>query len=169
MNARTTLVLGALLGALGVALGAYHAHGLEGWLTRVAPPDQVAPRLARAHTAVVYQLFHALALVAVAALAFQRPSRALRVSALLFVVGTGLFSGGLYLLAFSGRVGHWAIVPSGGLCLIAGWVALALHGVWRAPPPAPPDGRTAPRLPGTAPSAALDDRLDAEGSIPLRK
>jgi uncharacterized membrane protein YgdD (TMEM256/DUF423 family) len=140
MNARAALVMGGILGALGVALGAYHAHGLEAFLQRVAAPEQVGPRMARAHTAVLFQLFHALALVALAAVAFQRPSRLLAAAAWLFSLGIALFSGGLYLEVFTGTFGHWAIVPAGGLAWIAGWVLLAAHGLtsWRGSMPGGP-------------------------------
>ena len=124
MTPRRPLLLAAVLGASGVALGAYRAHGLDRWLERVAPPEDVAKRLEHAQTAVTYQLFHALALLALAALLAQRPSRALRAAVGLFTLGVVLFSGGLYLNVFAGTLGHWAIVPSGGLCLIAGWVAV---------------------------------------------
>lgn len=133
MNARLAILLGGIFGALGVAVGAYHAHGLEQFLEQVAVADQVAPRMDRAATAVKYQMFHAVALVAVAAVAAQRPSKCLVIATLLFTAGIILFSGGLYLDVFTGEFFHWAIVPSGGLALIVGWVFVAIHGCccWR--------------------------------------
>jgi uncharacterized membrane protein YgdD (TMEM256/DUF423 family) len=115
-------------------VGAYHAHGLQSYLQQVAVADQVAGRMERAHTAVVFQLFHALALVAIAGVAAQRPSKCLVIATLLFAAGIVLFSGGLYLDVFTGEFYHWAIVPSGGLALIGGWVFLAIHGCccWRS-------------------------------------
>jgi uncharacterized membrane protein YgdD (TMEM256/DUF423 family) len=72
-------------------------------------------------------MIHALALVAVGGLTAARFSRCCGAAILLFVAGTLLFSGGLAVHALTGRIGHWAIVPGGGLLLILGWIALAAH------------------------------------------
>lgn len=106
--------IGAALGALGVALGAFGAHGLE---ARVTDPAQ----LEWWHTAARYHLLHAVALLGVAA----HPARP-RVAGWLFVAGIAIFSGSLYVMALTGLRWLGAITPIGGVCLIAGWVALAL-------------------------------------------
>ena len=103
---------GAILGALGVLLGACGAHGLE----KIASPEG----LDRWDTAAQYQLIHALALLGVAAPP-GRPQWAGR----LFVVGVLLFSGSLYLYVLTGVSRLGMITPLGGLSLIAGWIALA--------------------------------------------
>jgi uncharacterized membrane protein YgdD (TMEM256/DUF423 family) len=95
-----------ILGATGVAAGAYGAHALS---------QQLSPYLLNVfQTAVLYQLIHAVALLGVVALLGQSvTSKALLVSASLMVVGTVLFSGSLYLLTLSSwRVG--LITPLGG-------------------------------------------------------
>jgi uncharacterized membrane protein YgdD (TMEM256/DUF423 family) len=76
------------------------------------------------HTAVEYQFWHALALLAVGGLSPVRGTRLLRACAVAFCVGTALFCGSLYALAFGAP--HWlgAITPLGGLSLIVGWVLL---------------------------------------------
>lgn len=126
MLPRLCVILGGILGASGVGLGAYQAHGLEKYLARQdLEPAVRARRLDNCGTAAKYQLFHAVALVALAALARQAPSRSLTIVASLFVVGVAAFSGGLYLIVFTGHALHWAIVPAGGILLIAGWLALA--------------------------------------------
>lgn len=126
MLPRLCLILGGILGASGVGLGAYQAHGLEKYLARqTLEPAVAARRLENCATAVKYQLFHAVTLVALAALARQTPSRSLTVAASLFVAGIAAFSGGLYLIVFTGHAVHWSIVPAGGVMLIAGWIALA--------------------------------------------
>jgi len=131
---RFVLLLAGLLGASGVGLGAYQAHGLEKLLTRrELAPELIERRLDNCDTAAKYQLFHALALVGVATLATRQPSRWLKVSASLFTAGVAGFSGGLYLIVFAGTAVHWAIVPAGGLLLILGWLALAIAAVRGCP------------------------------------
>ncbi|MFO0903870.1 MAG: DUF423 domain-containing protein [Pirellulales bacterium] len=126
MFPRLCLVLAALLGASGVGLGAYHAHGLEKFLDRQAlEPAVKQKRLDNCGTAVKYQLYHAVALIGLAAFAQRQTSRALQATAALWLLGVAGFSGGLYLMVFTGRIGHWSIVPAGGVALIAGWLALA--------------------------------------------
>ena len=118
MTARLALVLGALLAFAAVALGAFGAHALKG---RIA-----ADALSIWQTAVNYHAWHALGLVATAALMFQLPDlRALGIGAGLFVVGIVLFSGSLYALALGAPSGVGMITPFGGIAFIAGWIALA--------------------------------------------
>ena len=111
-------VIGALFGALGVALGAFGAHGLKG---RVE-----ASSIDVWQTAASYQMWHALALIAVAWVMSQAPSTAARVSGVAFSVGVVLFSGSLYVLVLSGQKWLGAITPLGGLAFIVGWVSLAV-------------------------------------------
>ncbi len=109
----------AVLGALGVALGAFGAHGLRG---------RVSPHLLEVYeTAVRYHLVHALALLATgvwAGRASPLPA-GLMASAVCFAAGIALFSGSLYVLVLTGRGWLGAITPLGGLSLIAGWLLLA--------------------------------------------
>lgn len=105
----------AALGAAGVALGAFGAHALR---ARLAPE-----LLAAWQTGVLYHLLHSVALLALGLYA-QASGRAVTLPAALFAAGIVLFSGSLYLLTALGQ--RWAgpITPIGGLCLIAGWLAL---------------------------------------------
>ncbi len=126
MNARIWMVCGAVLAALGVGLGAYHAHGLQAWLQQTgAEPEQVVRRLQHADVAVRYQLYHALGLLILGQLLLAITSRILTAACILLTVGIVLFSGGLYVMVFAGTVIHWAIVPSGGVLLIVGWIVAA--------------------------------------------
>jgi uncharacterized membrane protein YgdD (TMEM256/DUF423 family) len=118
---RTFLALGAVSGALAVVAGAFGAHGLRGSLS----PDL----LAVFETAARYHMYHALALIAVAAIATRLPGRRADAAGWLFVAGTVVFSGSLYLLALGGPRWLGAITPLGGLCFIVGWVALAWSAV----------------------------------------
>jgi uncharacterized membrane protein YgdD (TMEM256/DUF423 family) len=119
---RTFFVIGAVFGALGVAAGAFGAHGLKGRLT----PEM----LAVFETGVRYQLVHALGLLAVGWAAGHWRSRAVRAAGWLFVVGVFLFSGSLYVLCLTGVRALGAVTPFGGAAFIAGWLLLA-WGAWR--------------------------------------
>ena len=100
--------LGAALALFGVALGAFGAHSLE---------DVLSPaRLATFETAVRYQMYHALALVALGAL----PERAWRAAPFLFW-GSVVFSGTLYLLIATDISWLGAVTPIGGVLQIVGW------------------------------------------------
>lgn len=120
MSGATWLRLGAILGGLAVAGGAFAAHGLEKQLDERG--------LALFETAARYQMYHALALVAVGLLAGAgRSGRASDVAGWCFLLGVLLFSGSLYALALSGVRGLGAITPIGGVLFLVGWAALAFH------------------------------------------
>ena len=108
---------GALLCGLGVALGAFGAHGLRERLT----PEM----LATFETGVRYHFIHALGLFAVAWAATRWPGALVGAAGWLFVAGIVIFSGSLYLLSISGIRWLGAITLIGGVCMIAGWVLLA--------------------------------------------
>jgi len=109
---------GALSGAISVAAGAFGAHALRG---------KGEPRLLEVfETAARYQMYHALALVAVGLIASRWPSGLLNTAGWLFVAGTLFFSGSLYAMTFTGVRALGAITPIGGVCFIAGWICLAV-------------------------------------------
>ncbi|TAJ07454.1 MAG: DUF423 domain-containing protein [Nitrospirae bacterium] len=120
------LLLGAALGALGVAAGAFGAHALKA----VLPTEMQAVF----ETAVRYQMYHALTLLLTGMLLERRGPeaqagwRCLRLAGWLFLAGILLFSGSLYALALSGLRWLGAITPVGGVCFIAGWGCLAWGG-----------------------------------------
>jgi uncharacterized membrane protein YgdD (TMEM256/DUF423 family) len=114
---RTFLLLGALSGAISVAAGAFGAHGLKARLS----PDM----LAVFETGARYQMFHALALLGTAWATERHPGGASTAAGWLFVAGTVIFSGSLYVLTLTGIRALGAITPFGGVALIAGWLALA--------------------------------------------
>src|SRR3954471_8705543 len=115
---RTFLLAGAVAGLIAVAFGAFGAHGLRGRLT----PEM----LAVFETGVRYQMYHALALLLVAALAARTPGTAIAAAGWLFIAGIVLFSGSLYLLAVTGVTILGAITPIGGVAVSAGWGALVV-------------------------------------------
>jgi uncharacterized membrane protein YgdD (TMEM256/DUF423 family) len=109
------LAAAAALGALGVGLGAFGAHGL-----RALVPER---DLATWETAVLYHQLHALALLALA-LFGAATRRDVRLPAILFALGIALFSGSLYGLVLGGARWLGAVTPFGGLCFVVGWLAL---------------------------------------------
>lgn len=120
------VVVSAVLGGLGVALGAFGAHGLRLWL-----PLQ---KMTIFETAVRYHIFHALALLGVAVLMGVYPGhfRGLRRVAVTFTAGVVLFSGGLYGTALSDFLPFRYVVPVGGVMIVLGWGLLA-YTFWRGP------------------------------------
>jgi uncharacterized membrane protein YgdD (TMEM256/DUF423 family) len=120
---RLFFALGSLSAFLAVALGAFGAHALKARL----PADL----LAVFETGVRYQMAHALALLAVAWACTRWPGSAVNASGWLFVIGTVLFSGSLYVLALTGIRGLGAVTPLGGVAWLAAWLCLA-WAAWRA-------------------------------------
>lgn len=115
---RTFALVGAISAFLAVAAGAFGAHTLRARIT----PDL----LAVFETAVRYQMYHALALFAVAWATNHWPGSPVRVAGWLFIGGTVLFSGSLYLLSLTGTRWLGAITPFGGLLFLCGWASLAI-------------------------------------------
>ena len=112
---RPILVSGALLAAAGVALGAFGAHALQGMLG--------SAQAGWWQTAVQYQMWHAIALVALGA----TPLRRIALPAVILGAGTLIFSGSLYLMALTDLRALGMVTPVGGLLMILGWLLLA----WR--------------------------------------
>jgi uncharacterized membrane protein YgdD (TMEM256/DUF423 family) len=120
---QTFLTIGAAFGFVGVALGAFAAHGLKSRLE----PDM----LAVFEVGVRYQMYHAFALFAAAWMASKYSGRLPTASGWLFVVGVIVFSGSLYVLSLTGVRWLGAITPIGGVALLAGWALLAAAAVKR--------------------------------------
>jgi uncharacterized membrane protein YgdD (TMEM256/DUF423 family) len=119
---RLFVVLGSTSALLGVALGAFGAHVLKG---------RLAPEMLDAfEVGARYHMYHALDLLGVAWAGTRWPGAAVTAAGWLFVVGTVLFSGSLYLLALTGHRWLGAVTPLGGVAFLLGWLALA-RGAWR--------------------------------------
>jgi uncharacterized membrane protein YgdD (TMEM256/DUF423 family) len=117
-DARRLARLAALLLALATLIGALGAHALKGRLD--------ADRYQVLQTALQYQFFHALGLLALAVLLDRLPSPALRGAGWLLFTGVLLFSGSLYLLLAGAPRIIGVLTPIGGLALIIGWCTVAL-------------------------------------------
>lgn len=118
MRATTFIWLGGLLAASAVGLGAMGAHALKARLT----PEQ----LATFHTAVQYQMLHAIGLVLVGLLILHHPSRLFDFAGWAMLLGIALFSGFLYAWLATGRRLFVYPVPVGGTAFILGWLLLAI-------------------------------------------
>lgn len=118
------LTAGALSGLIAVALGAFGAHGLANKVT--------ADQLNAFEVGARYQMYHALALLAVAWLASREPSSLVSAAGAAFIIGTLLFSGSLYVLGLTGSRALVLVTPIGGLSFMIGWVCLLVAGL-RAP------------------------------------
>jgi uncharacterized membrane protein YgdD (TMEM256/DUF423 family) len=112
--------IGAVSAMISVAAGAFGAHALR---ARLSPEY-----LATFETAARYQMYHALGLFAVAWAVARWPGGLSQWAGWLFVVGTVLFSGSLYILALTGIRWWGAVTPLGGVAFLAGWLCLA--GSW---------------------------------------
>ena len=122
---RNILISGAIVALLGVATGAFGAHGLRPLLS-----DHM---LNVFETGVRYHLFHALGMLGAGLSLAYAPIRYFKVAAWTFALGIVLFSGSLYALSISGVRALGIITPFGGLCFIVGWGLLA-WGYWKGFP-----------------------------------
>lgn len=113
-------MLGAGLMFLGVAAGAFGAHGLSGYFARFPELEGTF------ETAVRYHIYHALALFAVAWAAARWPGALTTWAGYLLLIGVVIFSGSLYLLVMTRLRWLGAITPIGGVAFLAGWVCLLL-------------------------------------------
>ena len=131
MTPNGIVALGAVLGGVAVAVGAFGAHGLQG---------RVSPEMLNVfEVGVRYQMYHALALVLLGLFAGRGPSPApievppgVGPAAWLFLVGIVLFSGSLYALVLTGTRWLGAITPLGGVAFLAGWAMFARAALLRS-------------------------------------
>ncbi|MGA7838966.1 MAG: DUF423 domain-containing protein [Ignavibacteriaceae bacterium] len=116
-NNKTWIIAGGILGFLGVALGAFGAHGLKDYLT---------PEMLEVYkTGVLYQLVHSVVILSIG---FYGDNN-FRIAALFFTLGVILFSFSLYLYALTYTVAFAIITPFGGVCLLIGWIMIVVKAV----------------------------------------
>jgi uncharacterized membrane protein YgdD (TMEM256/DUF423 family) len=114
---KSFFILGAVSAFVGVAAGAFGAHGLKSRLD--------AEMLNTFEVGARYQMYHAFALFVAAWAQASWPGSAAKWAGWLFVAGTLLFSGSLYVLSLTGLRWLGAVTPLGGLAFLLGWVCLA--------------------------------------------
>ena len=125
---KTFLFLAAIIGGLGVIIGAFGAHGLK---------DLIDEESLRTYeTGVRFQFYHVFALIACSLLYAAKPSKIIRVSCWLCFFGIIAFSGSIYLLATSSLTGIptsilGPITPLGGLLVLAAWVLMSIYALMR--------------------------------------
>jgi uncharacterized membrane protein YgdD (TMEM256/DUF423 family) len=117
---KTFLLVGAAAGFLAVGFGAFGAHALRGRLS----PEM----LAVFETGVRYQMYHALAILAVGLMMARTGGWLFSTAGWLFTAGIAFFSGSLYLLALTGTTTFGAVTPIGGILFLAGWGCLIVAG-----------------------------------------
>lgn len=117
MHQSKFITLGCISAAVGVAAGAFGAHGLKNLL--------IPEMLAIYETAVRYQMYHAFGLIVVGFVEAQFRNAKIRLAGWSFVAGTILFSGSLYALTLTNMRWLGAVTPIGGVAFIAGWLLLA--------------------------------------------
>jgi len=116
---KTYIIIGALLSALGIALGAFGSHSLK---TKLNPDELVVYDIATR-----YLMYHALGIISLGILAYNVPESVVKVSAILMLIGIVLFSGSLYLISIKGYTKLGVITPLGGTAFIVSWVLLAIN------------------------------------------
>ena len=114
------LIIGSILGALAVALGAFGAHGLEATL-------EANGRVDTFETAVQYHMFHTLAILMVGILMQQKTHQLLKLVSFLSLMGILIFSGSQYVLSITNLSVLGAITPLGGVSFIGGWILLIVY------------------------------------------
>ena len=105
---------GAILGLLGVAIGAFGAHAFAKML-------EASGRTATFETAVKYQFYHALVLILIGLLFKEIPTKWMTYSGYAVLIGVLIFSGSLYTICFTGIKAFGAVAPIGGTLIIVGW------------------------------------------------
>jgi uncharacterized membrane protein YgdD (TMEM256/DUF423 family) len=117
VKTKNILMLAAFFAMTSVAIGAFAAHGLKHVMQ--------AKQLQWIETASTYQMYHALALLAVAVLIMKvGQSKQLLLVCYSFVLGVMLFSGSLYALAITQINSFVYLTPVGGICFLIGWLVL---------------------------------------------
>ena len=125
-TSRALILAGGILGLMGVVAGAMGVHALRVVLD--------AKALSTFETGVRFQMYHALALLAVGTLAGRWKTGFVKLSGVLFTAGVVLFSGSLYILAITGIGVFGAIAPLGGLSLMAAWTSLIVGAIRQREP-----------------------------------
>lgn len=111
------LLTASAFGALSVMIGAFGAHALRATL-------EAQGRLETFETAVKYQFYHTLALLAIGLLMYKISDKLLGYAGYSMIGGVIIFSGSLYILCLSGIRWLGAITPIGGVLIIVGWALL---------------------------------------------
>ena len=111
------IVIGSLMIALTVMVGAFGAHGLKNNFS--------IDSIKTFEKGVQYQAYHSLGLIIIGLLGFNFPHHLLWIPAMLFIFGIILFSGSLYVLVLSNMKWFGVLTPFGGILFVLGWIVLS--------------------------------------------
>ena len=125
------IFLAAISGVVCVGIGAMGSHSLPKRLHESGLSEgDIQKKIGQCEIAVKYQMYHTLAMLAVGLCPATATRRNWKIACILFLLGVCLFSGGLYSMVFFDRMGHWSIVPLGGVTMMAAWLLLAIGTVF---------------------------------------
>ena len=116
---KTYIIIGALLSAVGIALGAFGSHSLK---TKFNPEELVIYDIATR-----YLMYHAIGIISLGILGYNVPNSIVKIPIIIMIIGIVLFSGSLYLISIKGYTKLGVITPLGGTAFIVSWVLLAIN------------------------------------------
>ena len=116
---KTYIIIGALLSAIGVVIGAFGSHSLK---TKLNPEELVIYDIATR-----YLMYHAIGIISLGILAYNVPDSVVEIPIIIMLIGIVLFSGSLYLISIKGYTKLGIITPLGGTAFIISWVLLAIN------------------------------------------
>ena len=116
---KTYIIIGALLSAIGVVIGAFGSHSLK---TKLNPEELVIYDIATR-----YLMYHAIGIISLGILAYNVPASVVEIPIIIMLIGIVLFSGSLYLISIKGYTKLGIITPIGGTAFIISWVLLAIN------------------------------------------
>ena len=116
---KTYIIIGALLSAIGVIIGAFGSHSLK---TKLNPEELVIYDIATR-----YLMYHSIGIISLGILAYNVPDSVVEIPIIIMLVGIILFSGSLYLVSIKGYTKLGIITPFGGTAFIVSWVLLAIN------------------------------------------
>ncbi len=123
--------IAAISGLVCFGIGAMGSHSLPKRLQDAGNSEiEVQRKLTQCEIAVKYQMYHTLAILCIGLSPATGSRRTWGIACILFLAGICLFSGGLYSLVFFNAMGHWSIVPLGGVTLMAAWLLLGIGAVF---------------------------------------
>jgi len=116
---KTYIIIGALLSAIGVIIGAFGSHSLK---TKLNPEELVIYDIATR-----YLMYHAIGIISLGILAYNVSASVVETPIIIMLIGIVLFSGSLYLISIKGYTKLGIITPIGGTAFIISWVLLAIN------------------------------------------
>ena len=116
---KTYIIIGAILSAIGIIIGAFGSHSLK---TKLNPEELVVYDIATR-----YLMYHAIGIISLGILAYNVPDSVVEIPIIIMLIGIVLFSGSLYLISIKGYTKLGIITPFGGTAFIISWVLLAIN------------------------------------------